>query len=75
MADNCGNETMRIEVGTLETLWTEHVRWLSGRLGPESTRQAHRHLSEHQDLSYPFSLDTIVSADILRNGRNRRRTG
>jgi GntR family transcriptional regulator, transcriptional repressor for pyruvate dehydrogenase complex len=108
MVNNCGNETMRIVVGTLETLWTEHVRWLSGRPGPESVReefqtlsalpgrkdsldehaalvelisagdsagaalQAHRHLSEHQDLSYPFSLDTIVSADILRDSRWRR---
>ena len=109
MVDNCGNETMRIVVGTLETMWTEHVRWLSGRPRPESTReefqtlsarpgrkesldehaalvelisagdspgaalQAHRHLSEHrQDLSYPFSLDTIVSAEILRDSSWRR---
>jgi GntR family transcriptional regulator, transcriptional repressor for pyruvate dehydrogenase complex len=113
MVDNCGNETMRIVVGTLETLWTQHVRWLSGRPGPpgrppESAReefqtlsvlaarqdsldehaalvelisagdsagatlQAHRHLSEHQDLAYPFSLDTVVSADILRDGSSQR---
>lgn len=117
MVDNCGNETMRIVVGTLETLWTQHVRWLSGRpagLGvrpgppPEPTReefqtlsvlasrrdsldehaalvelisagdsagatlQAHRHLSVHQDLAYPFSLDTVVSADILRDSSNQR---
>jgi GntR family transcriptional repressor for pyruvate dehydrogenase complex len=101
LVDNCGNETMIIVVGTLETLWTEHVRWLSGQPSRGSAKEelqtqttlaarkaslaehtelvrlisagdsegagalAHRHLSERQDLAYPFSLDTTVSAEIL----------
>lgn len=107
LVDRCGNETMIIVVGTLETLWTEHVRWLSGQpatpkaqeefktlstlSGRKASLQEHTelvdriaagdsegaaqiarlHLSEHQDLAYPFSQDTVVSADILRD---RRRT-
>jgi len=98
MVANCGNETMILVVGTLETMWTEHVRRLSrgrreGQIVATSTpaarrasldehtqlvdliaagdpagatRLAHRHLSERQDISYPFPLDTVVSAEILR---------
>jgi GntR family transcriptional repressor for pyruvate dehydrogenase complex len=102
MVNNCGNETMIIVVGMLETLWTEHVRWLSDQPNRRSAKEeletlstlegrkaslqehmelvdhiaagdsegaasvARRHLSEHQDLNYPFSLDTVVSAEILR---------
>jgi GntR family transcriptional repressor for pyruvate dehydrogenase complex len=33
-------------------------------------RLAHQHLTSHEDLAYPFSLDTVVVADTVRDVRD-----
>jgi GntR family transcriptional regulator, transcriptional repressor for pyruvate dehydrogenase complex len=55
VVNNCGNETMILVVGTLESLWAAHVDWLSGRRrGAQlytSTRPARQAgLADHLEL-------------------------
>jgi GntR family transcriptional repressor for pyruvate dehydrogenase complex len=62
---NCGNETMILVVGTLESLWGAHVALLSGRRansdgsGQATTLVARQQsLAEHQEL-----VDRIAAGD------------
>jgi hypothetical protein len=35
-----------------------------------AAKLAHQHLSSHDDLAYPFSLDSVVAAETVRDLRS-----
>ena len=52
--------------------WNEHAQLLDFIADGDADgaqRLAHRHLTTHEDLAYPFSLDTAVSAEAVREIR------
>lgn len=53
--------------------WAEHAALLERIAGGDAEgaeRLAHTHLTTHEDLAYPFSLDSIVSAETVRDVRD-----
>ena len=55
-----------------EASWNEHAQLLeciAGGDGEGAQRLAHHHLTTHDDLAYPFSLDAAVSAEAVREIR------
>jgi GntR family transcriptional regulator, transcriptional repressor for pyruvate dehydrogenase complex len=55
-----------------EASWNEHaalVEFIADGDAEAAQRLAHRHLTTHEDLAYPFSLDAAVSAEAVRDIR------
>jgi DNA-binding FadR family transcriptional regulator len=55
-----------------ETSWDEHaalVELIADGDTEGAQRLAHRHLTTHDDLAYPFSLDTGITAEAVREIR------
>ena len=55
-----------------EASWNEHaelVELIADGDAEGAQRLAHRHLTTHDDLAYPFSLDTAISAEAVREIR------
>lgn len=55
-----------------EASWAEHAALLDAIAAGDAegaARIAHEHLTKHEDLAYPFSLDTVVVADTVRDVR------
>jgi GntR family transcriptional regulator, transcriptional repressor for pyruvate dehydrogenase complex len=53
--------------------WNEHAELLeliSKGDADGAAKLAHRHLSSHDDLAYPFSLDSVVAAETVRELRS-----
>jgi GntR family transcriptional regulator, transcriptional repressor for pyruvate dehydrogenase complex len=53
--------------------WAEHAALLeliAGGHAEGAERLARTHLTTHEDLAYPFSLDSIVSAETVRDVRD-----
>ena len=53
--------------------WDEHAELLDliSAGDPEgAARLAHKHLTSHDDLAYPFSLDSVVAAETVRDLRS-----
>jgi DNA-binding FadR family transcriptional regulator len=52
--------------------WNEHaelLEFIAAGDGDGAQQLAHRHLTTHDDLAYPFSLDAAVSAEAVREIR------
>ncbi|MCW2547646.1 MAG: hypothetical protein JWN96_2106 [Mycobacterium sp.] len=53
--------------------WNEHAELLeliSTGDADGAAKLAHQHLSSHDDLAYPFSLDSVVAAETVRDLRS-----
>jgi GntR family transcriptional repressor for pyruvate dehydrogenase complex len=53
--------------------WNEHAELLeliSKGDADGAAKLAHQHLSSHDDLAYPFSLDSVVAAETVRDLRS-----
>lgn len=59
--------------GAREASWAEHSALLEAIVAgdaDQAARVAADHLSDNEELAYPFSLDTIVIADAVRDVRS-----
>ena len=71
LADNCGNETTRVLLGTLETLWTSHARASAtdfiARGVPFSPELGRRTYEEHQQIQQLIEAgDADGAAETVR---------
>jgi GntR family transcriptional repressor for pyruvate dehydrogenase complex len=56
-----------------EASWNEHselLELISTGDADGAAKLAHQHLSSHDDLAYPFSLDSVVAAETVRDLRS-----